>query len=336
MTTERHRERLAEETRASLMRFRKAREAAQANPTHPGTLWVLAPTGDWPIEWAFLEAVGTAEAVLAPVDRLPMVGSTDLRLDDGELVLRCGATVAIPLRALTVGTGAKVTGRLPDAAVHRAREILARLETGVVDERATALETDLEPDYQDWLGQLRDARSALRAAQIAEPPSHARRRPSRLAIYRLAASVLLVTSLGLGAALVRIRAAPPIEPPLALTNLPLTWISADGPVRAASSINLEFDGSSHALLILQIDDPSFSPSYRVELHSAAGELAWSGDGLTRVGASELTLVLSRDLLRPGRYSLDVYPSGGDMAEPVERFDLVVDGEPEPKTGRQSP
>lgn len=181
-------------------------------------------TADLPVEWLILERdAGDASRLLAvPADLGSLVGSGDLAIPEeaarGALTVRCRHAVECDARVFEADLK---TGELESEHLERARALRRELEAGEpagsVDQRAT----DHETEYLDWIHDVaQTARAALEAAsgavaEAAEPaappapvvelrPRSSRRRWSGIErSLGLAASVLLVVSLGLGRQLAR-------------------------------------------------------------------------------------------------------------------------------------
>jgi hypothetical protein len=187
-----------------------SRHPPDARPPEPGDLYVLAETAGFPVEWAVLDARdGDPGRLLAvPADTNPLAGSADVEIPANEpagpLSLRC--RFALWLDAARFGLDRR-TGALAPDAVARALKKKAALEAGDPAASPLAWETDADPEYEDWVREvLIPAHAALASPAAREAPA-GRPRPFRRPWsapgnpYALAASVLLMITLGLAGGL---------------------------------------------------------------------------------------------------------------------------------------
>ncbi|HSS48735.1 MAG TPA: hypothetical protein VLX28_07305 [Thermoanaerobaculia bacterium] len=186
-----------------------SRRTPESRPPEPGGLYVLAETAGFPVEWAVLDApAGNAGQFLAvPADTNPLAGSADVEIlanePAGPLSLRC--RFALWLDAARFDPDRR-TGALAPDAVARALEKKAALEAGDPAASPLAWETDADPEYEDWVREvLHPAHAALASPAAREAPA-GRTRPFRRGStlgnpYALAASVLLMVTLGLAGGL---------------------------------------------------------------------------------------------------------------------------------------
>ncbi len=198
-----------------------------ADRPEPGDLFVARATADLPVEWLILEhqvedrrAEDSGRVLVIPADTSSLVGSGDVAVPStaarGALTLRC--RFAARCAAETFESDLR-TGVLEPEYVERARvvhqAVIAGETLGSVDQR----EVDLETEYLDGLADApQPALAALealerdRAAVVSDPPGEPapvvelRPRGRRFWVERslaLAASILLVVSLGLGRQVMR-------------------------------------------------------------------------------------------------------------------------------------
>jgi hypothetical protein len=188
-----------------------SRHPSAERPPEPGDLFVFAETAGFPIEWAVLDvqAGGHGELLAVPADTNPLAGSADVEVPAGEpggpLNLRC--RFALRLDALRFDP-ARRTGALESEAIARALRKRADLESGEVHASPLAYEADADPEYEDWVREvLVPAHAALSqpAAEDVRPTQASVVQPLRWTTlgnpYALAASILLMVTLGLAGGL---------------------------------------------------------------------------------------------------------------------------------------
>ncbi len=197
----------------------------------PGDLFVFPETAQFSFEWAVLDDAEDHRFLVIAADVSPLTGSSDVAVPrtsrSGSLTLRCGCQAWLDESAFATATR---TGALEPEDLARALRKRAEIATDTASGSAFERETDSEPDYLDLQGEIRRARTALLKSPpsttlktAANDPGHrlvepdlrtptrglARLRPadSRPStrqygdFYRTAASVLLILTLGLLAAL---------------------------------------------------------------------------------------------------------------------------------------
>lgn len=199
-------ERLTAEALEKAARLEAELGRRRGRPPEPGDLFILPRTAAFPVEWALLDRDPNPPGRLlaVPADANPLLGSADVEIPDsalsGPLSLRCHFGAWLEAPSLTAG---KRTGLLEPDLLEQARSHWAALERGEVPASPLAFETDVDPEYEDWLNDvLTPARAALTAPAAAEPPLAPviplRRRWTTLGNpYALAASILLMVTLGL-------------------------------------------------------------------------------------------------------------------------------------------
>ncbi|HKV09767.1 MAG TPA: hypothetical protein VJ725_16615 [Thermoanaerobaculia bacterium] len=184
----------------------------RGRPAEPGDLFHLSRTAAFPIEWALLDRdPKTPGRLLAvPADSNPLLGSADVEVPDsalsGPLSLRCRFGAWLEPPALADG---KRTGLLETEFLEQARNHQAALERGENPAPLLAFETDVDPEYEDWVNEvLAPARAALTAPAAEEraPAPVVPLRPRWTSLgnpYALAASILLLVTLSLAGGLLR-------------------------------------------------------------------------------------------------------------------------------------
>ncbi len=182
-------------------------------PPEPGDLFVLSETAEHNVEWAILERDpdDPRRLLAVPADISSLVGSSDVAIAEdaprGPLSLRCAHAAWIDAGAFDP---AMRTGSLDPETVERARRKREEVERGIATGTVLERDVDGEAEYLEWVETLEAAR-----ASVPERPAEARpagrvvpfRRPvqwrSMAGPLAVAASVLLVVSLGLGRKLTR-------------------------------------------------------------------------------------------------------------------------------------
>ena len=188
-----------------------------AGAPRPGDLFLCRATAELPVEWLVLERRGEDPGMLwvLPADTNSLLGSGDVAVPStaarGALTLRCRFG---GWRAASVFEPGLRTGILEPEIVDQARRLRDAVKqgerVGSVDQR----EMDLETEYVDWVHEvLEEAQAAIEASTVAEIPQDAApeadaaevvefpargRWSSAEKFLGIAASVLLVMSLGLG------------------------------------------------------------------------------------------------------------------------------------------
>lgn len=150
------RTRLLEETRRALDRHTSLKAGMQGNgakPPEPGDVYVLERTAEFDVEWAIIDRDpdNSDRLLTVPADGCSFVGSADVEVPEvapfGPLVLRCRFGSWIDAGCFEPGFR---VGRLGPDDVARARHKLTEVDEGTV-EGHDAFDTDLDPDYRDWV-----------------------------------------------------------------------------------------------------------------------------------------------------------------------------------------
>ncbi len=214
------RDQLRQQTGKANVSLSAAAMAGQTEGDAPllGDLYVLAQTADWPIEWAIVDS-DPPRLLTIPADTSSLVGSSDVAVpasaSRGSLSLRCKFGVWVDS---SVFDQAAATGSLDSDVVQAARRRWAAIDDGGVVGSLEEREVDIDSEYLDWVHEvLEPAHAALAAASAKLEPSAqspaeldladvvpmrssrpARRWSTFGSPMGLAASVLLVITLGLG------------------------------------------------------------------------------------------------------------------------------------------
>ncbi len=182
-------------------------------PPDPGDLFVLAETAEHDVEWAILERdpEDPRRLLVVPADTVSLVGSGDVAAPEdaarGPSSLRCAHAVWVDADAFDPE---RRTGFLDPETVERARRKCKDVAQGTASGTVLEREVDGEAEYREWIEAIEAARTAV-PERPAEPRKSASvvpfRRPVRwqpmAGPLALAASILLLVSLGLGRQLMR-------------------------------------------------------------------------------------------------------------------------------------
>ncbi|MGF1583045.1 MAG: hypothetical protein ACFCD0_27310 [Gemmataceae bacterium] len=131
----------------------------------PGDLYVFDLGEDVCVEWLVVRFHPDNEGfvLLAPADDFPLVGTPDVRLSREELgrplVVRCGETDWFPASICVPRLRTDVA---PESDLKSVRQRLADLARGRTLD-TTDESVDLDPEYQDWLEDIAQARDQLLA-----------------------------------------------------------------------------------------------------------------------------------------------------------------------------
>ena len=96
-------------------------------------------------------------------------------------------------------------------------------------------------------------------------------------------------------------------------------------VRGGDGTTIELPaGAGGATLILNTSGPSAFREHAVELRDAAGKRVWSARGLVAQPEGAFLLHLSRQILAPGTYTLEVYGLDGARREKVQTYRFTIE------------
>jgi len=211
-------DRFADAVRESLAKSRQAAaelDRRRGEPPAPGDLFVCAATRDFPDEWLIVERDprGPGRLLVLLADTHPLLGRGDLAVPagggTGTLSLRCRYAAWLAEAVLDPDLRAGcVAPEVTAQALRHHRELEAgsnpRGEDG----------DDADPEYEDWVDEVvAPAHAALREALVARATaagkglestrSGVRLPPPAMGrLYPVAASILLLVALGLGAAVI--------------------------------------------------------------------------------------------------------------------------------------
>lgn len=165
--------------------------------THEGELVLFPETADFPVEWAILgrDPAHPGQVLVVPADTNSKAGTADVEATGSvaPLTLRCafGAWVS----EARVASAPRSEGTLSPEDVSAAKQVWQARERGEPAGSLLAEEVDQDPEYRDW---IEDVLVPARATLTAAPVVPIRRRPHFFGNpYALAASVLLMVTLGL-------------------------------------------------------------------------------------------------------------------------------------------
>jgi hypothetical protein len=183
---------LAAESVVAAARNRSAFAGRDRRPPALGDLYLLPATAQLPVEWSLIaRRPDRPSLVLAvPADTCPLLAGSDVEVPAGSaagpLSLRCRFGVWLEESLFTPDL---YVGALEPELRERASRAVTAAESSTAEE---------SPEYQDWVREvLLPARTAAEALAASAP---GRQRRSLEPVFKLAASLLLVTTLGLLAA----------------------------------------------------------------------------------------------------------------------------------------
>jgi hypothetical protein len=164
------------------------RPAARGPEPWPGDLYTLAETSDFPVEWLVVERAASGPCRVVAADTNPALGGADVpvpaEVEGGPLSVRCAVSLEIDVETLQRG---ERTGTVAPEILDPVRRHLEELAAG-------SLDSDPDPELEDWLAEvLAPARAALLPPELKAPGPPPRRLGRRAA---LAAILLLLTALG--------------------------------------------------------------------------------------------------------------------------------------------
>ncbi len=336
MSTQNQQQRLAAEARQRCVNARKEREKRRSTAPRTGDVLRLDATADLGVLWALVEHEGRARQFLAVVaDLSPLVGSSDVAVPPasagGALSLRCAVEVWLDEGDLSA---ASLAGSLEHEVVEQVRRKRSEIVSGDVAGSLFARETDGDPEYRDWMEEGPEKAQAL---LLHRRPSNAQKgrildfpgaRDRFLGIpASIAASVLLVSSLGLLAGLLWQSRGPAGRSAAEQVNLPFAVLAA-GQVRDRVE-TLEVPSSASSFLLLVETDASY-PRYRLEIREGSDGLVWASDQLrptkeraSRLESILLTAVLPRQILATGEYRVLLFGLRHGRQEGLEEHQLRV-------------
>ncbi len=327
-------ERLAAQAREGTVRGREERQTRRGAPA-AGDVFRFAETAHLGVLWALVAVVSPPRSPQGDVDAKsrrflavaadlsPLVASSDVAVppggEGGALSLRCG--VEVWLDEADVG-GASWTGSLDGGVLAEVRRKRAEIASGEVTGGLFARETDVDAEYRDW---MEDGPEKARALM-------SRRRPGKVLGFRLrggdrflgvpaslAASVLLVVSLGLLAGIVwQGRELGRREAP-AQVNLPIAHFAA-GQVRDAA-VTLVVPRSAASFLLLVETDAAYA-AYRLEVRGKDDDVVvWASEELrpvreraSRLEPIVLSVLLPRRLFAGGEFRVRLEGLRGGRSE----------------------
>ena len=336
MTTSGYRERLRGPLEDALDRH--ARAQAERAPLIPGAIFLFPETAEWSVFWVVLEYDSDGERYLVvAADPNLLVGSSDI--DGGDLSLRCSFKLWLNVEDFDA---AHRTGTLEPEILQRARRKTEEIAAGEPTGSGLQRETDGDSEYQDWLDVLGRAQAQLlrkrRQRDVAEVVK-AFPVPVKVGFshpYAIAASILLVLSLGLAGGVVwqgrKIddleRALAPPPPAETILNMPFALLRPRDVRGEATRLELP-SGARFIHLILAVSDPEPYPEYRLDIgKEGAGTPDWSYGGLRLTGIAEISVALPVALFSAKVYELRLYGLRGAESELLGEYALEVETRPE--------
>ncbi|MEM9558015.1 MAG: hypothetical protein AAGC60_27405 [Acidobacteriota bacterium] len=300
--------------RERLVSSAAALDAADANA--PGGLYLLEDAAgtesDTGIEWLWLDTLDDGRKLLVPVDGHPIAASRDLHLapssDAGPRIARAGHAVAVDLAL----DESQRVGIVSSSDLERLRALHQAPKRSVLDDETQegealedeALEDEAleDPEYRQWLDEaLRPAVAALRSigdgvevgppVQASAAPAPAAARPRRSPSW-LALAAALVVGVALGWLL---------PEPAPSPSATLAWFAPPDPTRTVGprEVRLAPDAEQIVLVLETLAKQSY-PRYAVEIRetseTGSSGMLWRDASLRLQGASEVVVVLPRQLL----------------------------------------
>jgi hypothetical protein len=141
-----------------------ARESARSGPPSPGDLYVFDAGEEVALEWLVVRQHPDDSGILllAPCDDFPLAGTTDVQIPrelvDRPLNVRCGEALWVPLHFCQSRLR---TGSVPEEPLRLVRKRIADLARGRIEGSEKDCQTDADPEYEDWLALLAQARERL-------------------------------------------------------------------------------------------------------------------------------------------------------------------------------
>lgn len=333
--------RLATEARKRCVDARAERERHRGTAPARGDVFRLAETADLAVLWALVEHDAERKRFLAiAADLNPFIASTDVATPPdsgcGSLSLRCRVGVWLDEEAFD---GATRAGSLDPDIVEQVRQKRRQIAPGGVGP-LFARETDIDPEYRDWLEEGPEKAQAVflrRPATRSAPPEDAPGKilgflgPVRGTFFgvpaSLAASALLVVSVGLLAGLVW-QSRGPGRSAEELVHVPFAILSTEQVRNEGETLEVPASVSSF-LLLVETSTPY--PAYRLEIRRKDNDvLAWESSALeptkerrARFEPILLPVVLPRQALATGEYRVLLFGLRNGRVEALEEHLLRV-------------
>jgi len=145
---------------------KRLEEKLRQRPSYPQArdIWVFAPKKTMGIQWVILAQDEKKPEFLltVPADANPMVGSTDVELPKSALcsplTLRCQYSVSIHKTDFDINGR---VGILEKWHCYRALDKIKQISKGKLRSSVLQEETDHDPDYKEWMGQVSKGRKVL-------------------------------------------------------------------------------------------------------------------------------------------------------------------------------
>ncbi len=299
MPTEDLRERL-------LQAARERAHPSGGRPPAPGDLFVLAATGDLPVEWAILDRRPDGKVLAVPGDTNPLAGSADVEVpataSGGPLSLRCRFAAWLDAGRFEPGMR---SGELAPGTIAEARQRVHQVESGTLEPSPLAEETDAESEYRDWIREVPERARAL--ALAARPPVRAAR-GALWEGYRLAATfALLAIGLGIWVAVLR-RQVDQLSAPI--FDFPAQEVVLGEKTRGSTVLPVTPE-ASHVLLDLVVDSSIPGQEGRFELLDTTGRVVWSKHARL-IANRDYRLILDRSRIADGVYSIRIVGADGHI------------------------
>jgi hypothetical protein len=295
----------------------------------PGDVFRFAEKGDFPVEWLLLwEEAETFHAVLADIS--PLVGPGDVPVPMeaacGPMTLRCA--FGLHFNTARLNPALRI-GSLPPAILKQAQAQAAEGPRAAED-----------PELDEWIREvMKPAQKAARAQAIHPEetgphhrPRASRRRRSVNNSYALAASLLLVTSLGLGGGILWQRQEIlHLESKKATGNIPFEtlFFSTAGGRSGSERLVLPTEAQEILLLlnIIEFLEEPFKQYRLVLLEKETENEIWRSERLVEVRSSNLTVKLPVRLIPEGDYLFQLYGVADHQDTPLAEVSLHIEYRP---------
>jgi hypothetical protein len=165
--TQNERLRQAQARAAQALASSRAESARRTGPPSPGDLYVFRLVSEAALEWlVVLEHPDDRVLLLVvPVDDHPLTGTPDVALPreviHRPLTARCGQGAWLPAGQFRPRLR---VGALPEPALRLVRQKVADLARGRISASEAQRGADLDPEYEEWLAVVEQAREQLQAA----------------------------------------------------------------------------------------------------------------------------------------------------------------------------
>jgi len=308
-----------------------------------GGIYTLKATAEWPIEWALVDSDDEGRLLGIPADTHSAVGKADLAVQEsplGPLTLRCGSGLWLHSDLFAESSSGS---ELPEDAVRAAKVRFEGAREARLAGSPLAERTEERLDYREWLSEtvgpaVQAARAATNAVQKepdnlvigdfsgapdpVDPVQVAPDSGSPWSLKRAMAASLWVGLIGLTAlagwqfneietlkadrdSMIGSYGSEELSNSALEVNVDLHWLLPSVVERGEATIPFSRE-SRTSVWVLQIQDTTPYPSYRVRIVNDEGEGVWNATGLQRNETMEVNLAIPTRSLAPGRYTFELY------------------------------